>query len=109
MVHFFLLILIFKSLRENVEKNLVRAERDNDLIYHQDVPTPSALPPVQETNLVNPTVPAGLVNPMSVIGTRPSLFEGLVGWGAREAISEYPVDNSDPITKLPTSSRHIRR
>lgn len=96
-----------KSLRENVEKNIIRAERDNDLIYHQDVPTPSALPPVQETNLANPTVPGGLANPVSVIGARLSLFEGLIGWGAREAISKS-FNNRKAVTKSFSSSRHIR-
>ncbi|KAG2017656.1 pH-response regulator, variant 2 [Coprinopsis cinerea AmutBmut pab1-1] len=78
-----------QSLMEIIQKNLIRAQRDNDLIYHQDVPTASALPAIPETNLTASKTPPGLLNPESVFGTRRPLFEGLVSWGAREAINIY--------------------
>ncbi|KAF8910637.1 BRO1-like domain-containing protein [Gymnopilus junonius] len=78
-----------QSLLETVKKSESRARRDNDLIYHQDVPAPSALSPIQETRLVTSTVPKGLLNPESVIGTRHQLFSQLAGWGAREAVNIY--------------------
>lgn len=77
-----------QSLLETVRVSETRAQRDNDLIYHQDVPTPSALVPIQETKIVSSIVPKGLLNPAIVIGNRHPLFNELVGWGTREAISE---------------------
>ncbi|KDR76216.1 hypothetical protein GALMADRAFT_247478 [Galerina marginata CBS 339.88] len=78
-----------QSLLETLKKSEARAQRDNDLIYHQDVPAPSALTAIQETKLVTPNVPKGLLNPDSVIGSRHQLFSGLAGWGTREAINIY--------------------
>lgn len=78
-----------KSLLETVKNSEVRAQRDNDLIYHQDVPSPAALSKLQETKLVSATVPKGLLNSSSIIGTRHRLFSELAGWGPREAISQY--------------------
>lgn len=84
-------LIPFKSLLETVKKSELRSQRDNDLIYHQDVPSPSALVPIQETRLVSSTTPKGLLNPESMIGTRHQLFSQLAGWGAREAISEFII------------------
>ncbi|PPQ95240.1 hypothetical protein CVT26_014931 [Gymnopilus dilepis] len=78
-----------QSLLETVKKSEARAQRDNDLIYHQDVPSPSALAPIQETRLVSSNIPKGLSNPESVIGSKHPLFSQLAGWGAREAINIY--------------------
>lgn len=74
-----------------MQKNITRAERDNYLIYHQDVPAPTVLPPIQEVNMVQSAVPAGLQNPKSALGDEPMLFGELLGWGAREAMSEFLV------------------
>ncbi|KAH6913067.1 pH-response regulator [Coprinopsis sp. MPI-PUGE-AT-0042] len=78
-----------QSLMEIIQKNITRAQRDNDLIYHQDVPTPSALQAIQETSLSASKIPPGLSNPESTLGSTRPLFEALVCWGAREAISIY--------------------
>ncbi|KAJ3520410.1 hypothetical protein NMY22_g12771 [Coprinellus aureogranulatus] len=48
-----------QSLMEGVEKDVVRAQRDNDLIYHKDVPAASSLPEIQGTNIAKATVPQG--------------------------------------------------
>ncbi|KAG1750758.1 ALIX V-shaped domain binding to HIV-domain-containing protein [Suillus lakei] len=68
-----------KSLLDVVQKNLARAERDNDLIYHQDVPAPSGIPAIQEVS----------TDPRSVIGNDSIIFGEMLGWGAREAINIY--------------------
>jgi len=78
-----------KNLLETVQKNFTRAERDNDLIYHQDVPAASALPPIQEQVMANIIVHPGLMGPTSVLGDEPMLFAELLGWGTREAINIY--------------------
>lgn len=80
--------LFDQSLLEIVQKNLKRAERDNDLIYHHDVPAGSALPPIAAANLVSSVPPAGLNDPVSLIGSK-HIFGDLVGWGAKEAISQF--------------------
>ncbi|KAF9450357.1 BRO1-domain-containing protein [Macrolepiota fuliginosa MF-IS2] len=78
-----------QSLLDTVKTSLARAERDNDLIYHCDVPAIVTLPPIQETSLATATIPPGLLNPKIVLGSMQPLFEGLAGWGAREAINIY--------------------
>jgi len=78
-----------KSLLDTVQKSLSRAERDNDLIYHHDVPPSASLPPIQETSLATATIPPGLLDPKSVLGSMNPLFGSLIGWGALEAISKY--------------------
>ena len=74
-----------------MRKSLTRAQRDNDLIYHQDVPAASALPAIQQTNLATATIPAGLLNPASILGSKRPIFGELIGWGAREAISKRAI------------------
>ena len=69
-----------------VEKNLKRAERDNDLIYHEDVPPASALAAIQLTSMVRLVVPAGLDDPKAILGRQAGLFAELLSWGARVAI-----------------------
>jgi len=73
---------------ETVAGSETRAQRDNDLIYHKDVPAPSALAAIQETKLVSSTIPKGLVNPTGLLENKRTVFSELIGWGAREAISE---------------------
>lgn len=69
-----------------VQTNITRAERDNDLIYHQDVPPISALPAIQEVPMVQSSVPAGLQDPKVALGDDGVIFSDLVGWGARVAV-----------------------
>ena len=76
---------------ETVEKGLVRAQRDNDLIYHKDVPASSSLPEIQETNLARATIPPGLLRPEEALKSKRPLFQNLIGWGAREAISAFSL------------------
>lgn len=78
-----------KSLLDVVQKNLSRAERDNDLIYHQNVPAPSGVPAIQEVSMVQSIIPPGLRDPKSVIGDDRIIFAEMLGWGAREAINIY--------------------
>ncbi|EKM78721.1 hypothetical protein AGABI1DRAFT_59755 [Agaricus bisporus var. burnettii JB137-S8] len=78
-----------KSLLDTVQKDLARAQRDNDLIYHHDVPAAAALPIIQETNLTDSTIPPALRDPNTALKQMQPLFDGLVGWGAREAMNIY--------------------
>lgn len=76
---------------DNAQKNITRAERDNDLIYHQDVPAGSALDAIPETAVAQIAIPPGLKNPQSVIGDDSVIFGEMPGWGAGEAISKLIV------------------
>ena len=71
-----------------LEKNISRAERDNDLIYHHDVPPTSALPVIQDISMVQSVVPAALQDPKAAIGKDNVIFGELVGWGAKVAIGK---------------------
>ncbi|KAJ7931480.1 BRO1-like domain-containing protein [Mycena leptocephala] len=78
-----------QSLLDTVQKDYARAERDNDLIYHDDIPAASALPPIQHSAIAKLTVAPGLLNPDSVLGPGGPLFAEMIGWGAQEAINIY--------------------
>ncbi|KAJ7158788.1 BRO1-like domain-containing protein [Mycena filopes] len=78
-----------QSLLDTVQKDYARAERDNDLIYHDDVPAPSALPLIAHSAIAKLTVAPGLLNPESVVGAEGTLFAEMIGWGAQEAINIY--------------------
>ncbi|KAG8905997.1 pH-response regulator protein palA/rim20 [Tulasnella sp. 403] len=78
-------------LLDNMEKELARATRDNDLIYLKDVPSSSELPAIQGVDVAKVIVPSGLNEPRSVLDQSDSvpLFGDLVAHGARAAIELY--------------------
>ena len=99
-----------QSLLDNVEKNFTRAERDNDLIYHQDVPALTSLPTIVEVSMVQATVPGGLTDPKAALGDDAIIFSELVGHGARMAIGEPTHDNpSVSCSHMLYSARHLPR
>ncbi|KAF9237666.1 BRO1-like domain-containing protein [Melanogaster broomeanus] len=87
-----------KSLLDVLQKNVARAERDNDLIYHNTVPPSSAITPIQEVVMVQSNPPSGLTDLKSVIGNDHILFGEMLGWGAREAINIYN-DNKQSLVR----------
>ncbi|KAI0671768.1 BRO1-domain-containing protein [Trametes maxima] len=84
-----------KSLLDIVQKNVTRAERDNDLIYHKDVPPAPALPAISEVAMAQPVVEPGLQDPKIVVGRDAVIFGELMGWGARLAIDIYSERRRD--------------
>ena len=72
-----------------MQKSIARAERDNDLIYHQDVPAASALPVIPEAPVAQLSVPPGLKDPQNVVGSDGVIFGEMPGWASGEAISEF--------------------
>ncbi|KAJ8072525.1 pH-response regulator protein palA/rim20 [Marasmius tenuissimus] len=78
-----------QSLLEALQKDIARAERDNDLIYHQDVPVTSSLPPIPHAAVAQMTIPKELTAPTSIVASEDMIFSELVGWGTREAIKIY--------------------
>ncbi|KAG8763567.1 pH-response regulator protein palA/rim20 [Ceratobasidium sp. 423] len=84
-----------KSLSKALETNFSRAQQDNDLIYHQNVPPESTLEPIVGVNMVNSIIDNKLKDPSLAIGnTDNALFAGLVSYGVRMAVEVY-VDRRD--------------
>lgn len=89
-----------KSLLDVLQKNLARARRDNDLIYHKDIPPSSAIASIQDVIMAQSSLLSGLLDPKSMVGGGRVLFGELLGWGAREAVSELiqvVVESRHPI------------
>ncbi|KAJ3987962.1 BRO1-like domain-containing protein [Lentinula detonsa] len=78
-----------QSFLEILKKELTRAERDNDLIYHQDVPAGSSLPVIPQATVAQVIVLKELFDPSVLVPHEQMLFSGLMGWGTREAINIY--------------------
>ncbi|KIY43649.1 BRO1-domain-containing protein [Fistulina hepatica ATCC 64428] len=84
-------------LLETAKENYNRAERDNDLIYHEIVPAAASLADIKPLKaLAKDAVPSGLTFPDRVLNTADAFFNDLVPWGAQEAINIY----NDRKTKL---------
>ncbi|KAG8213026.1 putative pH-response regulator protein [Butyriboletus roseoflavus] len=87
-----------KSLLDVLQRNLARAQRDNDLIYHSDIPPSSGTTPIQDVIMVQSNLLSGLSDPKSVVGDDRVLFGELLSWGAREAVNIYN-DNKQILIK----------
>lgn len=85
------LTLLAQSLLEILDSNLTRAQRDNDLIYHQDVPSVSSLPVIQPASMVSSIVPPGLLEPRKTLGNNNLIFGELIGLGAQTAIGRRRI------------------
>ncbi|QRV89818.1 vacuolar protein sorting-associated protein BRO1 [Ceratobasidium sp. AG-Ba] len=84
-----------KSLSKTLDSNFIRAQKDNDLIYHQTIPPESTLPPIAGADMVQGIVNNKLQNPALMIGdSENALFSGLVAYGVRVAVELY-IDRRD--------------
>lgn len=96
--------VVLQSLHETLETSHKRAERDNDLIYHQVVPSASSVPPIQEMkDVVTAIVPIGLKDPQTVVKEGEAILGELYGWGVRVAIGKTPSTRSWPRLDLSCS------
>lgn len=80
-----------RALEESIERDLIRAERDNDLVYLEPVPDATQLPPILRSDMVKPMIPTGVVDPAQRWSTsheRP-MFEKLVPFAVHQAASVY--------------------
>ncbi|KAI8382983.1 BRO1-like domain-containing protein [Blakeslea trispora] len=98
-----------KSLQQIISTNLARAEKDNDLIYLETIPSPSSLPTILKTQMVKAIAPPEISDPVSlmmqtekpdlphpVIGL--PLFQKLVPFAVHQAASVY-VDRKERVVK----------
>ncbi|GJJ08702.1 hypothetical protein Clacol_002921 [Clathrus columnatus] len=85
-----------KTLSVTVETSLKRADRDNDLIYHQVVPSATSLPAIAEIkDVVAAIIPPGLSDPKSIVDEGNVILAELSGWGVLKAIDIYNIKKND--------------
>ncbi|KAG9001425.1 pH-response regulator protein palA/rim20 [Tulasnella sp. JGI-2019a] len=79
------------DLLKSVEGNWTTANKDNDLIYHQDVPSESHVPVIKEADIVKAAIAPELVHPDSLVrsDSEPPIFGDLVAHGVRMAVELY--------------------
>jgi len=79
-----------QTLSGYIDEQSANAQRDNDLIYHQEIPSLSSLDPIDPAALVFSATLGGLKDPDSVLREEQLLFTDLITWGARLAIGPSP-------------------
>jgi programmed cell death 6-interacting protein len=100
-----------KSLQQVIATNLARAEKDNDVIYLESIPSPASLPQIPKTQMVKAVAPVEISDPVSLMlnnenggGGLPHpviglpLFQKLVPFAVHQAASVY-VDRKERVIK----------
>ncbi|KAI8342262.1 BRO1-like domain-containing protein [Chlamydoabsidia padenii] len=83
-----------RNLMASIERDLLRAEKDNNVVYMESVPDFTQLAPILRSDMVKPMIPSDLVEPAywkrtpNVEINRP-LFESLVPFAVHQAASVY--------------------
>ncbi|CAO3620443.1 unnamed protein product [Mucor hiemalis] len=103
------------SLQQSIERDLVRAEKDNDVVYLETIPEPSQLAPILRSDMVKPTLPNFVLScdywlvltehPNNELFIKRPLFESLVPFAVHQAISVY-ADKKDYIVKMEIVAKH---
>ncbi|KAI8994726.1 BRO1-like domain-containing protein [Pilobolus umbonatus] len=106
-------------LQQAIMKDLIRAEKDNDLVYMETVPEADQLAPILRTEMVKLILPSFVLNPnywltmtprpeedeeSEMLVKRP-LFETLVPFAVHQAASVY-ADKKDYIVKVDIIARN---
>ncbi|KAI7862434.1 BRO1-like domain-containing protein [Spinellus fusiger] len=83
-----------RQLEEAIERDLIRAEKDNDLVYLERVPSKDHLSPILRSDMVRPVIPSSLLEPVyqkkEVQGPiPPPVFQKLVPFAVHQAASIY--------------------
>ncbi|CAG8461462.1 7083_t:CDS:10 [Funneliformis caledonium] len=82
-----------ESVQTAVQSNLKRAQKDNDIIYLQMVPSASSLTSIGKANMANPNIPPEVQDPISLMNERSilgvPLFVKLVPYAVHQAHSVY--------------------
>ncbi|ORX55760.1 BRO1-domain-containing protein [Hesseltinella vesiculosa] len=92
-----------KSLLASIDHDLVRAEKDNNVVYLESIPDELQLAPILRSDMVKPTIPPDLLDPAywkrkpDVQVNRP-LFESLVPFAVHQAASVY-MDKKEFVVK----------
>jgi programmed cell death 6-interacting protein len=83
-----------KNLMASIERDLLRAEKDNNVVYLESVPDSTQLAPILRSDMVKPMIPSDLVEPaywkrMPNVELNRPLFESLVPFAVHQAASVY--------------------
>ncbi|CAB4419941.1 unnamed protein product [Rhizophagus irregularis] len=82
-----------ESVQTAVQSNYNRAQKDNDIIYLQMVPSASSLALIGKANMANPNIPPEVKDPISLMNERSMLgvplFVKLVPYAVHQALSVY--------------------
>jgi programmed cell death 6-interacting protein len=80
-----------QNLFDKADKEYRSAERDNDMIYHQDIPSSSSLEPIAGIALAVGVIPKGIEDPKVILSKNAEdvIFGDLPSWGAQGAIGEH--------------------
>jgi programmed cell death 6-interacting protein len=82
-----------QALKERVQEDLKRAEKDNDVIYLLTVPSKAELKPVDQFSMVSAKVPLEVKDPISMLGDKGALgqplFTKLVPYAVHIAAEAY--------------------
>jgi programmed cell death 6-interacting protein len=102
------------ALEHAIERDLVRAEKDNDVVYMETIPEPNQLAPILRSDMVKPIIPNFVSNPdyWLVLKDRPNdpffikkpLFEKLVPFAVHQAVSVYS-DKKDYIVQIEITAK----
>ncbi|CEP12666.1 hypothetical protein [Parasitella parasitica] len=97
------------ALDQSIGRDLIRAEKDNDVVYMETVPEPSQLAPILRSDMVKPNIPNFISHPnyWLVLADRPNdklfikrpLFDKLVPLAVHQALSVF-ADKKDYIIKV---------
>ncbi|KAI9023694.1 BRO1-like domain-containing protein [Phycomyces nitens] len=83
-----------RQLEEVIEHDLIRAEKDNDIVYVETVPEEAQLSPILRSDMVKPVIPPDLLEPAywkrhPEVEIRRPLFQALVPFAVHQAASMY--------------------
>ncbi|KAI9487533.1 MAG: BRO1-like domain-containing protein [Benjaminiella poitrasii] len=105
---------LIKSLDQAIQQDLLRAERDNNVVYMETVPEPGQLAPILRSDMVKPIIPSFVTDSSYwlTLADRPNdpyfikrpLFEKLVPFAVHQAASVY-TDKKDYILKVEIDAR----
>jgi programmed cell death 6-interacting protein len=93
-----LLITEMKMFQANVDLTIQRANKDNDVIYMQAVPTPESLNPIMPARMVNPTAFPNITELGKIVGK--PFFNGLVPLSIHQAASKYAARKDSYVNGL---------
>ena len=92
------------GLKAKVQDDLKRAEKDNDMIYLNPVPTKSELTTLERASMVRSNVTKGLSDPVSCLGENgvlgKPLFAKLVPYSVHVAASKYATRRDQKMSNI---------
>ncbi|OAD76059.1 hypothetical protein PHYBLDRAFT_15811 [Phycomyces blakesleeanus NRRL 1555(-)] len=97
-----------RQLEEVIEHDLIRAEKDNDIVYVETVPEEAQLSPILRSDMVKPIIPPDLLEPAywkkhPEVEIRRPLFQALVPFAVHQAASMYKDKKDQAVAEITAS------